>query len=145
MHLADEVLDLGTIGPDVLYCRRAHIARDEREVLGAVEAVAQAEVHDVVPRLAAAAGDAGSADVAALDGRVDHNAGIVAREQEIAAATDDDKGLCRLPQDGSHLEGFVRVGILQESVATGINAKGVVTLETVVAKVDDRHVSWGGY
>ena len=49
LHLSDKLGSLGTISPDVLDCRRTHLARNERQVFQSVPPLGKAVFHPAVP------------------------------------------------------------------------------------------------
>ena len=85
--------DLQPVGADVLDRRRAHRARDQRQVLQPRPALGQRPAHEVVPVLAGAGLDdpgLGLGAQQASAGQVDleHDAGEVAGEHHVAAAAE---------------------------------------------------------
>ena len=89
----NQVFDLNSIGTDILNGRGSHVARNKRQVLSAIKAIAQTDIYDVVPYLTTAAGHPIALNIPPLDGRVDDNAVVVLGKQQVAATTNDDKRL----------------------------------------------------
>ena len=97
-HAGDQVLDLNAVGADVLHGGGAHLARDEREILRAPEAVAAGFRHEMVPDHAGADhhGDLFEAHVDVfdeLDVRVQDRAREVPGEEEVAPRANVQQGL----------------------------------------------------
>ena len=127
-----QVFNLGTIGSDILHGTGSHVARNERQVLGSVQPLLQAESHHVVPRHTATATHQLAIDLVVAHGRVYHDAREVARQQQIAAATYYNKRCRRRTQNFGHLLSLLLRLVFQEAVTTGLNAKGVVCQKAIV-------------
>ena len=92
--MVDELADLDPVGADVLDRRRADRARNQDQVLEPAETAPQRPAHEIVPVFAGLDADQGARAVvfAHLDAeRRDrqHDAGPVAREQDVAALAED--------------------------------------------------------
>ena len=135
LDLHNQVFRLHAVGTDVLDGTGSGLAGDERQVLGAEESGVKAGRHDVVPRLGAATVHLAAVHLPALDGRMDDGAVEVLRQQQVAAAADDEVRTALAAQQACHFLGLGHGGILQEPAAPGLNAECIVGFQAIVADV----------
>ena len=122
----NEVFRLDAIGTDILDGRGTHIAGNQRQVLHAVEPGIKTQRHHLVPHDAAATRHLAAFHLAAHHGRVNHNTLEVARQQQIAAAADNQERLSGITKYRGHLLRLGVVSIFQKPAALGVNAKRVM-------------------
>ena len=134
-HLDDEVFHLHTVCTDILYGTGTHVARYQRQVLHAVETLLQTHRHSIVEDDTAATNHSHALERTAFQGRMYHNTLEVTRQQQIAAATYDDKRGVRRCQHLCYLLRLFEGLIFQEAAAPGIDAKRIVCQKAIVAKV----------
>ena len=145
LHLIYKVLRLHAIGSDVLHSTRTYFSRDERQILRTIPPFLHAIRHNVVPSLAGTATKHNVAvslfcGFASLYGRMEHDAGKVAREQKIAALAYYEEREVGITHNTCSSLRLFNGGELNKAVAPCFDAESVVSQEAMIKEVFHHHI-----
>ena len=125
-----QVLDLGTIGTDVLHGAGSNLARYQREVLSTIKLMTNAPGNDLVPHFTTAAANIRIIlSLNTFQRRVHHRTIKVGSEQEVAASTYQQ--IRRLELSG-YLLSLLHGAVFHEATTLGIDAKRVVRKQAII-------------
>ena len=131
------ILDFNAIRANILDRGRAHRARDQRQVFQPAHALRQGPLHEVVPVFTGGGGDEDGLEIGlrqahAARGHVQHGAGKVARQDDVAAAA---QYQARHGGQGGILQRGLQLGLRRDAYVggrIGRDAEGIQALEGVI-------------